>query len=245
MRTALITGASRGIGRGIAQSLARQGFGLTVTSRNMDDLAALAIDLKELGAPEVVHQAADMADRHTLPSLVELHGATFGSSMNALVVNAGVGTAGNVADLAMRRVDKTIEVNLIAAVLLVQASLPLLRTGAKSDRERGATIVGISSIAGVYAEAGLAVYGASKAALSALLTTVNLEESGGGVKASSVSPAYVETDMSAWVTDEIPAETMLKVSDVVAVVDLLLRLGRTASIPSVVMTRSGTSGYGA
>jgi len=242
MRTALVTGASRGIGRGIAESLARQGYGLTITSRNAEDLVTLAAHLEELGAARVVHRAADMADRDALPGLVDLHGTTYGA-MSALVINAGVGTAGPVAEFPLRRIDKTLAVNLGSAVVLIQSALPLLRTGAEQDPDHGATIVGLSSITGVYAEPGLAVYGASKAGLISLLNTVNLEESGRGVKATAVAPGYVDTDMSAWVADTISPESMIRVADVVGVVDLLLSLGRSATIPSIVITRSGSSGY--
>ena len=95
VRSALVTGATRGIGRGIATSLARKGFELTVTARNDDDLRKLAIDLNDEGAPKVVRHAMDLAQREGLPHLVRLHENTFGS-MNALIINAGVGTAGSV-----------------------------------------------------------------------------------------------------------------------------------------------------
>jgi short-subunit dehydrogenase len=238
----LVTGASRGIGRGIAESLARQGFGLTITSRKADELASLTVELEAMGAPQVVHLAAEMADRESLPSLVGLHDATFGA-MNALVLNAGVGTAGNVADFPVHRIDKTLEVNLVSAIVLIQNALPLLRAGAEQDPEHGSTIVGMSSITGMYAEPGLAVYGASKAGLVSLLQTVNLEESGNGVKATALAPGYVDTDMSAWVNETIPADVMIRVSDIVAVVDMLVALGRTATIPSMAVTRSGSNGY--
>ena len=65
-RSALVTGATRGIGRGIAISLARKGFELTVTARNDDDLRQLAIDLIDDGAPKVVHHAMDLAQREGL-----------------------------------------------------------------------------------------------------------------------------------------------------------------------------------
>ncbi|GAB6984163.1 3-oxoacyl-ACP reductase FabG [Nocardioides pyridinolyticus] len=239
-----MTGASRGIGRGVAMSLARQGYGLTVTSRSAVDLVALAADLRDVGAPEVVHLPADLADPDAPTKVVELHARTFGS-MNSLVVNAGVGTAGSVASFPVDRLHKTLQVNFTSGFLLTQAALPLLRQAAVEDASRAARIVALSSITGAYAEAGLAAYGASKAALMSLVETVNLEESGNGVCATAIAPGYVETDMSAWITDTIPAKTMIRVSDVVAVVDMLLGLSRTASITQVVMTRSGSSGYGA
>jgi NAD(P)-dependent dehydrogenase (short-subunit alcohol dehydrogenase family) len=243
IRTALVTGASRGIGRGIALSLARQGFGLTITSRTRADLEALASDLEAAGAAQVVLHAADMADRDALPEVVALHAATYDATMSALVLNAGVGTAGAVADFPRRRLDKTLNVNLVSAFVLVQEALPLLRAGAAQDRVRGSSIVGVSSITGLYAEAGLAVYGASKAALISLLATVTLEEGDHGITATTLAPGYVETEMSAWATDRIPADSMIRVDDVVAVVDLLVNLGRNARIPTIVMTRRDSSGY--
>ena len=95
----------------------------------------------------------------------------------------------------------------------------------------------------MYAEPGLAVYGASKAALISLMETLNAEESANGVMATAIAPAYVATDMSAWTADIIPAETMIPVEDVVGVVLMLLEFGAVTSLPRVVLTRSGTSGF--
>lgn len=242
-RSALVTGASRGIGRGIALSLAGQGFDLTITSRTEADLSAFRHELVAVGAGCVVHRAADMSDRDSLRELVEFHGSVHGGAMNVLILNAGVGTAGNVADFPVKRADKTIEVNLVSAFLLMQSSIPMLRLAAESDRARGATVVGISSITGAYAEAGLAVYGATKAALMSLLETVQIEEAAHGITATAIAPGYVDTDMSAWVTDRIPAADMISVDDVVSVVAMVVGLGRNAAIPKIVMTRRGSTGY--
>lgn len=244
MRTALVTGASRGIGRGIALSLAQQGFGLTVTSRKEADLEALAIELREAGAPQVVYGSADMAEHTTLPTIVDLHRRAFGS-MNALVLNAGTASAGPIETFRMNRFDKAIQVNLGSAMVLLQSALPLLRSAAATDPERGATIVGLSSITGVYTEAGLAVYGATKAALISLMASLNAEESANGVTATAIAPGYVDTDMADWVRDTITADSMIRVSDVAAVVTMLLSLSRSTSITKIVMSRSGTLGYGA
>ncbi len=241
MRTALVTGASRGIGRGIAFALAERGYGLTVTSRTQADLDALVPDLQRAGAGPVVAVAADMAAREALPPLVEAHGRAFGS-MDALVLNAGVGTAGGIGTSDLRRLDKTIAVNFTAALVLVQHALPLLRQGAAEAPARGARVVGLSSITGAYAEPGLAVYGASKAALLSLVETLNLEESANGVTATALAPAYVDTEMSAWASDRIPPESMIPVADVVEVVRMLLDLSAKTVIGRVVLSRAGTSG---
>ncbi len=241
MRTALVTGASRGIGRGIALELARQGFAITGTSRREQDLAALATELTAAGAPRVVTQAADLADRTALATVVERHAQTY-TSMNALILSGGVGTAGALETLSTERVDKTIAINLTSAITIVQAALPLLRAGAAGDSRRGARVIALSSITGVHAEPGLAVYGASKAALISLMETLNAEESGNGVMATAIAPGYVATDMSAWTADTIPAATMITVGDVVAVVRMLLDLGAVTSLTKVVLSRSGTPG---
>ena len=243
MKSALITGASRGIGRGIAFSLARQGYGLTITSRSQGDLEKLAAELADSGAPRVTYHAIDMEDPMALIGLTRVHEKAF-DSMTALIVNAGVGTAGPVASFPINRLHKTVAVNFTAPFVLIQDALPLLRSWAATE-PAGAKIIAISSIVGAFAEPGLAAYGASKAALLSLIETVNQEESGAGITASAVAPAYVETDMSAWVIDEIPADTMIPVSDVVAVVDMLVALGRTTAIPRIVMARSGTRGHSA
>ncbi|WP_436694695.1 SDR family NAD(P)-dependent oxidoreductase [Geodermatophilus sp. CPCC 205506] len=230
------------MGRGIALALARKGYGLTITSRRHVDLSALLPELRAAGAVEVVPVAADMADRDALPGLVAAHREAFGS-MQALVINAGVGTAGNIADFDLRRLDKTIAVNFTAAMTLIQHCLPLLRRAAAEDPVHGAKIVGLSSITGAYAEPGLAVYGASKAALLSLIETVNLEESANGVTATALAPAYVDTDMAAWVSDRVPVESMIPVDDVVRVVSMVLELTSNTVVSRIVLARSGTSGH--
>lgn len=242
VRSGLVTGASRGIGRTIALRLAQHGFGLTVTSRKADDLAALEAELRRAGAPEVRFRAADMADRAALPAIVDLHAQHFGA-LDALVLNAGVGTSGAITTYPMARFDKTVEVNLTAALVLLQAAIPLLREAAVQRPERGAKVIALSSITGAYAEHGFAVYGATKAAMLSLMETVNLEESALGVTATAIAPAYVDTDMSDWVKGTIPADTMIPANDVASVVELILSLSPRTSITKILMSRSGTSGY--
>ncbi|MFV0461521.1 MAG: SDR family NAD(P)-dependent oxidoreductase [Actinomycetales bacterium] len=240
-RTALVTGASRGIGLGIATRLAEQGWGLTITARDTGRLGEVAGILRAAGASQVITLAADLAEDEAAGHLVETHRQAYGA-MNALVLNAGVGTVARAADFPARRVAKTLQVNLVSSIHLTGQALPLLRAGALADPDRGATIIGLSSITGVHADVGYSIYGASKAALLRYLEAVDQEESPGGVRATSIAPAYVATDMTAWVSDTVPADSMIAVQDVVEVVDMVLRLSRNAGVAPIVMTRSGTSG---
>lgn len=240
-RTALITGASRGIGYGIARRLAENGFGLTITARDPDRLAVVADELREFGAPEVEFLAADIGSDSAATDLAAAHRARY-PSMDALVLNAGVGTAGTIAEFPRHRYDKTLAVNLTAPFALLQECLPLLREGAAVN-PNGAKVIALSSITGVYAEPNLAVYGAAKAALNSLMDTLNAEESGAGVTGTAIAPAFVDTDMSAWTRDTIAQESMISVNDIVEVSDMVLRLSRAAVIPRVVVGRAGTNGY--
>ncbi|MFE3546726.1 SDR family NAD(P)-dependent oxidoreductase [Nocardia sp. NPDC059177] len=241
-RSALISGASRGIGRGIAHRLAEQGYALTISARDADRLEVVAGELRAAGAPQVVPVAADMADEEGIARVVAAH-ADRHDSLSALILNAGVGTAGTLAESSMRRFDKTLAVNVRAPLQLIQGVLPLLRAGAAAEPARGAKVIALSSITGVYAEAGLAVYGAAKAALISLLATLNAEESGNGVTATALAPGYVDTEMSAWIHDRIPPETMLTVNDVVELVDAILRLSARAVVPDIVISRAGADAY--
>ncbi|OYD66989.1 SDR family NAD(P)-dependent oxidoreductase [Rhodococcus sp. OK302] len=241
-RSALVTGASKGIGLGIATRLATLGYGLTITARDSEKLEVVAEGLRSAGSPDVVVVAGDMANEDFAAELVAVHGDRF-DSMRALILNAGVGTSGSVADYPMRRFDKTVAVNLRTPFALLQAALPLLRAAADNDLDAGAKVITLSSMAGVYAESGLAVYGATKAALISMVEAFNAEESGNGISATAIAPGYVDTDMSAWTQDRIPPDTMIKVDDIVELVDGLLRLSARAVVPKVVMTRAGTDGY--
>lgn len=240
--SAIVTGASRGIGLATALMLAQRGYTLTISSRDEEILLSAAERLRAAGSPRVQSVAGDMADEVTLDGIVSAH-ESVSSGLSALVLNAGVGTAGGIADLAVRRLDKTFAVNWRAPYLLLQRALPLLRHEAQEQPDRAARVVVMSSITGVYAEPGLAAYGASKAALMSLVDGINAEEAANGVLATAIAPGYVATDMSAWMQETIPAEQMLAVDDIVVLVAAVLDLGRTAVVPKVVVSRATSGGY--
>jgi 3-oxoacyl-[acyl-carrier protein] reductase len=241
-RSALVTGASRGIGFAIASRLAELGFDLTLTARGAEALTEAAERLRAAHGHQVQVVPRDSADREGVANLVAEHGRRFGS-MDALVLNAGVGTAGPVESIEPRRVDKAFDVNFVSPLVMVQKALPMLRNAAATSASPGSRIIALASITGAYAEPGLAVYGASKAALLSLIETINIEESPNGVTATAIAPAFVDTDMSAWAADVVDPASMIPTSDVVDLVDMLLRLSSRSVISRIVMARAGTSGY--
>jgi 3-oxoacyl-[acyl-carrier protein] reductase len=241
-RSAIVTGASRGIGFGIAQRLATRGFGLTLTARSKDTLAAAAAQFIDAGASSVEIVAGDAADPGLARAVVAAHRQRF-DAMDALILNAGIGTAGTVKEFPMKRYALTMDVNLGTPLAFMQQSLPLLQRAAELRPSTGAKVIALASITGVFAEPGLGVYGASKAALLSVVDTFNAEESHRGVVATSLAPAFVATDMSEWTHAQVPPEQMIPVSDVVNIADVLLALSPNTMISRIVMSRSGTSGF--
>lgn len=236
-RTALVTGASRGIGRQTARRLAQEGYTLTVSARREPGLLDAADELRALGA-EVNPVVTNLADEHDVRRLATAH-ATHFDHLDLLVLAAGVGTWGPVAELPMKVYDLTLTVNLRAQFLLIQQTLPLLREAAAAAPLRGAKIVALASITGVAGEPHLAAYGAGKAALISLCETVTLEESSHGVTATAISPGYVDTDMTRWTRETLAGEAMLTTDDVAELVLVVTRLSAHAVVPNIVLTRAG------
>ncbi|WP_459976529.1 SDR family NAD(P)-dependent oxidoreductase, partial [Mycobacterium avium] len=109
--SALITGSSRGIGFGIASRLAERGYALTLAGRDAKRLAEAASTFEQLGAPEIICAAGDVREDSYLAALADTHQQRF-QTLDALIVNAGAGSAGALADFHVARFDKQIAVNL-------------------------------------------------------------------------------------------------------------------------------------
>jgi NAD(P)-dependent dehydrogenase (short-subunit alcohol dehydrogenase family) len=236
-RTAVVTGASRGIGRAIAGRLADEGWDLLVSARGGEGLSEAVAALSKSGAA-VRGVPADMARPADIEALARAQYQR-GSELDLLVLAAGVGVGGPVDGYPMRRLDLQFAVNVRAPFQLVSLLLPALRAAAQHRPELGARIVAMSSITGQAAEPGLAAYGATKAALTLLCETITTEEGGNGVLATAIAPGYVDTDMAAWVHESIPRDQMMKTSDVAELALALTRLSCRAAVPSIVMARPG------
>jgi NAD(P)-dependent dehydrogenase (short-subunit alcohol dehydrogenase family) len=236
-RTALITGASRGIGRAIAQRLATEGFDLTVSARAEGPLKETADQLRAHGH-RVEAETADMAHETQVEALAEAHLDHYGG-LDVLVLAAGMGTGGELAGYPLHRLDTMMTVNLRGPFLLVQRLLPALRTAGSSPSGLGAKVIAIASITGVASEPGLAAYGATKAALISLCESITVAEGERGVSATALSPGYVDTDMTAWIHDRIDPAEMIKTDDIAELAMAICRLSRRAAVPNVVVSRAG------
>jgi short-subunit dehydrogenase len=234
-RAAIVTGASRGIGLALAEVLADEGYGLTLTARKPETLEHAANALRDRGA-EVERVAANLTDEEAVRTVVSRHRERFGR-LDVLVNNAGVGIGAAAGEHATKFVDMQLDVNLRAIVLFYRECAELLQ--AAGAEHGGALVVNMASMAGKSPQPWLSVYSATKAAVVAYTRAMNKELNAGGVKSVAFCPGFVDTDMSDFVKGSIPAEDMLTTGDIAEALRFLLRLSRNCVIPEIVFQRQG------
>ena len=223
VRSALVTGGSSGLGLALARMLREEEYELTLVARRPEPLQKAA---HELGAHAVV---ANLGDVDECVRVVAAHAERFGG-MNVLVNSAGLGIGGSFAEQDTKRVELQLDVNLRATLIVTREALPLLRA-------TSGQIVTLASIAGTIPTPGLAVYGATKAALIAFTNSLNREEAEHGVRATAISPAFVATRMTDWTG--IPGKEMIQPDDIAELVRTVLRLSPSARVPQIVIERVG------
>lgn len=228
--SAIVTGASGAIGAAAARVLAGRGFELTLTGRNPDRLAEAAGDLTAAGAAAVRTDAVDLRDPAASDAVVAGHRVAFGVP-SVLVAAAGSGTAAPIVDTDEATLARNLDLNVSATFAMVRPTLAAMLEAGEG------WIVPVASLAGIHPTKGAAAYSAAKAALVSLARSINLDHAGEGVRACALCPGFVESAMTEWVRDRVPAETMLRPDDVAAGIEMLLSLSPTAVIDEIVLRR--------
>jgi NAD(P)-dependent dehydrogenase (short-subunit alcohol dehydrogenase family) len=226
-KAALVTGGSSGIGLAIAHMLRDEGFELTLAARTREKVEAAARELDALAVQ------ADVADESECRRIVDEHRRSY-ERLDVLVNSAGVGIAGPIDELGTKHIDLQLNVNLRGLMLVTAAALPLLR-------EAHGLIVNIASIAGTIPSPRLPVYGAAKAAVIQFTNTLNRVEEEHGVRATALSPGFVDTPMTEWAP--VPRERMIRPEDCAEIVRTLLHVSPYARIPHVVIERVAAGGF--
>lgn len=198
-KTALVTGATRGIGRAIALRFAAEGANVAFTYRSQHEAAqTLVSEIEALGvqAKGYPSDAASFADAH---AVVEDVKAVFGR-IDILVNNAGITKDGLMMRMDEAQWDAVIDTNLKSAFNFIHACTPVMA------RQRGGSIINMTSVVGVSGNAGQCNYSASKAGLIGLAKSIAKEMGPRGIRANCIAPGFIATDMTSALPETVRQE---------------------------------------
>ncbi|MCM1291106.1 MAG: 3-oxoacyl-[acyl-carrier-protein] reductase [Prevotella sp.] len=228
-KTALITGAARGIGKGIALKFASEGANIAFTDLVIDEngletqkeIEALGVKCKGYAS-----NAANYSDTEKVVAEIR---NDFGS-IDILVNNAGITKDGLMLRMTEAQWDAVIAVNLKSAFNFIHAVLPIMM------RQKHGSIINMASVVGVHGNAGQSNYAASKAGLIALAKSIAQEVGSRGIRANAIAPGFIETAMTAALPDEVREDWKKKIP--------LRRGGQVEDIANVAtFLASDLSGY--
>lgn len=198
-KTALITGAARGIGKAIALKFAEEGANIAFTDLVIDEngeATRAEIEAKGVQCKAYASNAADFAQTEEVVNQVK---ADFGT-IDILVNNAGITKDGLMMRMTEAQWDAVIGVNLKSAFNFIHACTPIMM------RQRGGSIINMASVVGVHGNAGQSNYAASKAGMIALAKSVAQEMGSRGIRANAIAPGFIETAMTAALPEDVRKE---------------------------------------
>jgi NAD(P)-dependent dehydrogenase (short-subunit alcohol dehydrogenase family) len=234
-RAAIVTGASSGIGLAIARVLGQEEFGITMAARRPDKLDAAVARLAADGF-DVHAVAANVSHEEDIHKVLAAHRERYGR-LDVLVNNAGIGIAASAGETDTKRLDMQLDINLRSIVLFYRECLPLLTEAA--SEHHNALVVNTASIAGKRGIGGNAVYSATKFGVVGYTDSMNRELNHLGIKSTALCPAFVDTPMTDWVKEHVPAEDMIRPEDVAEAVRYLLKTSPACVIPEMMFIRPG------
>jgi len=221
-RAAIVTGASSGIGLATARVLAEEGYAVTMSARRPEKLDGAVAGLAADGF-DVQAVAANVADEAAVVKVVDAHRDRYGR-LDVLVNNAGVGIGALVGEIQSKHLDMQLAINLRSIVLFYRESLAMLQAAAAEHHN--AIVVNTSSISGKHGVVGWT-------------EAMNKELSGEGIKSIALCPAFVDTPMTDFVKEQVPAEEMIQAQDIAEAVRYLLKVSPACVIPEMMFVRPG------
>lgn len=228
MATALITGASQGIGAAIAQRLAKDGFNIAVncfpSENDMKNAQDVAEKCRAFGIEAECFQA-DVSEYSQCETMVKAVKERFGS-IDVLVNNAGITRDGLLARMSEENYDAVIKVNQKSVFNMMKL------VGAVMMRQKSGSIISMSSVVGLYGQAGQFNYSASKAAVIGMTKSIAKELASRNVRANAIAPGFIKTPM----TDVLTDEQKKAMTDVIA----MKRYGTPEDIAGVVSFLAGS-----
>jgi 3-oxoacyl-[acyl-carrier protein] reductase len=194
-KTALITGASKGIGEAIAELFAQQGANLVLMSRDMGKLMSLKNRLEYSYAVQVAVYKADVSNIEEVKAAFK-HINADKISINIIVNNAGVMLDGTLMMMKQETIKQNLDVNTLGTINVTQSAIKLL------IKNRGGVIINMTSIIGTNGSSGQSVYSASKSAIVGFTKSLSKELSALNIRVNSIAPGFIATDM----TTHVPIE---------------------------------------
>ena len=221
MRTVFITGASSGLGRGLSLHFAKEGATVFAAARRKDELAKLAAE-----APDgsIVPVPLDVQDSEALVRAIHRAEEEAGGALDLVIANAGIGQPTSARKMEWQLVKRIMDVNVTAACVTIAAALPKMVA-----RDAG-HVVAVSSLAAFRGMPGNASYCASKAALHVWMESVRVDLRRTKVRATTIYPGFVKTEMTA--TNKFPMPFLMELDAAVKVMARgLARGAKTISFP--------------
>ncbi|HEY0193002.1 MAG TPA: 3-oxoacyl-ACP reductase FabG [Kofleriaceae bacterium] len=230
-KVALVTGASRGIGRSIAVALGRRGAKVIINYASREDAARETAAAVEAAGGQAALSAFDVANGAAVTDAIKAIGKDHGG-LDILVNNAGVAINGLLMRFSDEQWQKTMQVNLGGAFYCTKAASTLLLRAKASGR-----IINITSVVGEMGNGGQAAYAASKAGLIGLTLSTARELASRSITCNAIAPGYIETDMTA---DSLPEAARAKLMEQIP----LARIGRPDDVGDLAAFLAGPeAGY--
>lgn len=227
-KSAIVTGSTKGIGRAIAEALAREGMNVCVSGRDIDEVKECVDGLSDFDGARVTGAVCDVRDEEQVKALFEHAVAELGG-VDVLVNNAGVGLFGRVEEMSPEDFRAVVETNLFGVFYCCREAIPLLK------RRGGGYIINISSLAGANPHPEMSAYNASKFGLNGFSEALMQEVRQEGIKVSYIMPGSVNTAFGGDAPDDSKS-WQLQPADIARVVLDLLRHDER-SLPSRVEIR--------
>jgi len=236
-RAAIVTGASSGIGLAIAKVLGEEGYGVTMAARRPDKLDAAVAELVAEGF-DVHGVAANVSEEEAIQHVVGAHRERYGR-LDVLVNNAGVGFGASVGEIQTKHLDMQLSINLRSIVIFYRECLSMLQAAAAEHAS--ALVVNTSSITGKFGQGWTSVYSATKHGVVGWTEAMNKELASQGIKSTALCPAFVDTPMTDYAKEHVPAEEMIRPEDIAEAVRFLLKLSPACIVPEMMFVRPGDS----
>jgi NAD(P)-dependent dehydrogenase (short-subunit alcohol dehydrogenase family) len=231
-KTAIVTGAGRGIGRAIALAFAAEGAAVVLASRSRADLAEVAGEIRAAGGGRALAIPTDVTNDGAVEALVEQTLADLGR-LDVLVTSAGTAAFAALADTKPADWDTMLAVNLRAAMVCCRAVLPPM------IRQGSGTIINVASIAAKRALPGSAVYTATKAGLFGFSRVLAEELRTAGVRVGVLMPGAVDTPLWDTLGGSVPRDKMLRPEDVARAAVLMAALPPHAVLEELTLLPAG------